>query len=54
MRNRRGFAATVGFLILLLAIPALSQNITGVITGTVTDSGGAVIPNAQVTLTACA
>lgn len=50
MRNRQGFAATA-VLLLLLAIPALSQNITGVITGTVADSGGAVIPNAQVTLT---
>jgi hypothetical protein len=50
MRKRQGFAATA-VLLLLLAIPTLSQNITGVITGTVTDSGGAVIPNAQVTLT---
>ena len=36
---------------LLLFPTALAQNITGVILGTVKDSAGAVIPNAQVTLT---
>jgi hypothetical protein len=35
----------------LLAAPAFSQNVTGVVTGTVKDPAGSVIPNAQVTLT---
>jgi len=41
----------VSLLILCLAVPALPQNISGVITGTVADTAGAVIPNAQVALT---
>ena len=43
--------AVAGVLILLLACSAFGQNISGVITGTIVDSGGAVIPNAQITLT---
>ena len=49
MRNR--LAVATGVLTLLLALPALSQTITGTITGAVMDSAGSVIPNAQVTLT---
>jgi len=43
--------AAVCLLALCLAVPAFSQNISALITGTVTDSAGAVIPNAQITLT---
>ena len=50
MRKQLGLAVA-GVLILLLACSAFGQNISGVITGTIVDSGGAVIPNAQITLT---
>ena len=43
--------SAASLLILCLAVPALTQNISGVITGTVADTAGAVIPNAQVALT---
>jgi hypothetical protein len=36
---------------LLLSIPAFAQNYTGRISGTVTDSSGAVIPKAEITVT---
>ena len=49
---RTQFCFTVaGVLILLLACSAFGQNISGVITGTVVDSSGSTIPNAQITLT---
>jgi hypothetical protein len=51
MRKQYCLGAAVGVLALLLAFSAFSQNISGVITGTVKDSAGAVIPNAQVSLT---
>jgi hypothetical protein len=51
MRKESCLGAVVGIIILLLAFPAFSQSISGVITGTVKDSAGAVIPNAQITLT---
>src|SRR5574340_340325 len=35
----------------ILIFPVAAQNITGVVTGTVVDPNGSVIPNAQVTLT---
>jgi hypothetical protein len=38
-------------LAILLVTSVFSQNISGVITGTITDSVGAVIPNAQISLT---
>ena len=48
MRNRLvvGVAA-----LLLLALPVLAQNNTGIISGRVTDPSGAVIPDAQITVT---
>ena len=36
---------------MLLAVPVLAQNNTGIISGRVTDASGAVIPNAQITVT---
>ena len=51
MRKELCLGAVVGIVILLLAFPAFSQTISGVITGTIKDSAGAVIPNAQITLT---
>jgi hypothetical protein len=38
-------------LLLLTTVPMWGQADTGVITGTVTDQGGAVIPSAKVTIT---
>lgn len=38
-------------LVLLLAMPVLAQNNTGIISGRVTDPSGAVVPNAQITVT---
>jgi hypothetical protein len=38
-------------LLFLLALPGLAQNNTGIISGRVTDPTGAVIPNAQITVT---
>src|SRR5437762_556665 len=43
--------AVAGIACLLLSSSAFTQTISGVITGTVIDSGGAVVPNAQITLT---
>ena len=51
MRKKYCLGATAGVLVLLLAFSAFSQNISGVITGTIKDPAGAVIPNAQITLT---
>lgn len=51
MRKLYSFVAAVGVLILLLTYSAFAQTISGVITGTVVDPAGAVIPNAQITLT---
>ena len=44
-------AAVIGLALSLFIVPAFSQNISGVITGTVKDPPGSVIPNANVTLT---
>src|SRR5205823_559823 len=38
-------------LVLFLAAPVLAQNNTGIISGRVTDPSGAVVPNAQITVT---
>jgi hypothetical protein len=38
-------------LILVFAMPMLAQNNTGIISGRVTDASGAVVPNAQITVT---
>jgi hypothetical protein len=43
--------AVVVCLLLALAMPAWAQTVTGSIAGTVTDSTGAVVPNAKVTIT---
>src|SRR4051794_26584731 len=42
---------TTGAVLCLLSAAAFSQTITGSITGTVSDSSGAVIPNARITAT---
>jgi hypothetical protein len=47
---RNKFLGALTFSVALMA-PAFSQNITGLITGTVQDPAGSVIPNANVTLT---
>ena len=49
MRNRLGIGLIA--LVLLLAMPVLAQNNTGIISGRVTDQSGAVVPNAQITVT---
>ena len=49
MRNRKAVGLIALFL--LLAMPMLAQNNTGIISGRVTDPSGAVIPNAQITVT---
>lgn len=48
-RFPRGCALTL--LLLLISFPLLAQEVTGSISGSVTDSSGAAIPNATVTLT---
>ena len=49
---RRSLAVWIGFLALLLcAVPVRAQVDQGTISGTVSDPSGAVVPNAQVTLT---
>jgi hypothetical protein len=45
------FKLTVGLLVLLLALPAAAQNITGALTGVVIDPAGAAVPSAQIELT---
>jgi hypothetical protein len=42
---------TVGVLLLCLALSSLAQSVSGTLLGTVTDSTGAVVPNAKVTVT---
>ena len=49
MRLRLAVGLTA--LVLLLAMPVLAQNNTGIISGRVTDPSGAVVPNAQITVT---
>ncbi|MCX6633496.1 MAG: carboxypeptidase-like regulatory domain-containing protein, partial [Acidobacteria bacterium] len=51
MSRNTCFSAAAGLLVLLLAFPAFSQNISAVLTGTVKDPAGSVVPNAQITLT---
>ena len=49
--SRVPFHLAAGLLSLLLVAPASAQNITGALTGTVSDSTGSAIPSARVTLT---
>ena len=49
MRNRLAIGLIA--LVFLLAMPVLAQNNTGIISGRVTDPSGAVVPNAQITVT---
>ena len=49
MRNRLAIGLIA--LILILAMPMAAQNNTGIISGRVTDASGAVVPNAQITVT---
>src|SRR5439155_3732780 len=42
---------SVGFAVFLIAIPAFSQGNTGRILGNITDTSGALIPGASVTIT---
>ncbi|MCL5743061.1 MAG: carboxypeptidase-like regulatory domain-containing protein [Acidobacteria bacterium] len=48
---RKKIALGAIFALCLLLVPALPQNISGTLTGTVKDPAGSVVPNAQVTLT---
>jgi carboxypeptidase family protein len=48
MRQRITFLAA--FLVALMAVPAMAQKITATIRGTITDSTGAVVPGAKVTV----
>jgi hypothetical protein len=47
-RSRVAFSAQLGLLVLLAAGTALAQTTTGTISGTVKDSSGLVLPNAQI------
>lgn len=50
--KKRGICAIWAVALLLFAAPGLwAQNVTGTLTGTVSDPSGAVVPNANVTLT---
>jgi hypothetical protein len=49
MRNR--LAAGLIALVLLFSMPAFAQTNTGIISGRITDATGAVVPNAQITVT---
>src|SRR5947209_15379119 len=52
-RRRRTMRRSSLFLLvicLLLGLSAAAQNITGTLQGTITDSQGAAVPNAQVTI----
>src|SRR5436190_20598048 len=49
MRNFRGF--TLALLLCLAAAPAFAQTGSATVQGAVTDASGAVVPNADVTLT---
>jgi hypothetical protein len=47
----RNLRIALAALVFLLAVPVFAQNNTGIISGRVTDPTGAVIPNAQITVT---
>jgi len=49
LRNRLAIGLIA--LILVLAMPGFAQNSSGIISGRITDSTGAVVPNAQITVT---
>ena len=49
MRNRLGIGLIA--LIFLLAMPMFAQIGSGIISGRITDSSGAVVPNAQIIIT---
>jgi hypothetical protein len=49
LRNRLAIGLLA--LMIVLAIPVLAQNDTGIISGRITDSSGAVVPNAQIVVT---
>jgi len=49
MRNRLGIGLIA--LVLLLAMSVLAQNNTGIISGRIMDQTGALVPNAQITVT---
>ena len=49
LRNHLGIGLIA--LILVFAMPVLAQTNTGIISGRVTDPTGAVVPNAQITVT---
>ncbi len=51
MRVRNFFILFAAFLILAGSGASLAQTVAGVITGTITDPSGAVVPNATVTIT---
>src|SRR5437667_12501299 len=49
--KRVALTFSVGFTILLIGVPAFSQGNTGRILGNITDTSGALIPGASVTIT---
>jgi hypothetical protein len=47
----RASIASLGLALSLIATSSFAQNISGVVSGTVKDPAGSVVPNAQITLT---
>ena len=51
MKKERNLYIRLALLAVVSTLPLLAQGDRGVITGTVTDPGGAVVPGAQITAT---
>ncbi len=51
MSTRKSMLSLLALLLVAMSMIAVAQNATGIITGTVSDESGAVVPNATVTIT---